>query len=355
MPVETIICGLLELLPGDETSSELKTLIPMRLLLEFLEDHISDQSEKIADILVRYLTQMERSANQNAAKSKSFEQFCNSLSECFSLALLSSEKCGDNALGLFLRSIGLQLIDEPSNRVPISLLSASLRAIVDSDVCQTSSGRRRFTLALNVIIEMAVGELETIYFVKDAVDEQEYIFKRLAPLLILRCIPQGRNNWVREEVLKLSPAFQQKLATVIINSIGINAEWAQSSAHEKRLIAEIAARYLPFSKPASSLSCCIEDIITPVFTALEFHLKNMHSSNSTSLVDTIKKTKIWIYSICHFVALGPEHRSPELKKVINFAICLSDMDMNKICGTDDWIQLQMGCIELVSLYKDTPS
>jgi len=348
MPVDAVMTGLLDLLTKEETSNEMRKSLPMKLLLQILENSANDNSKLIANNLVSCLMQMERSTNQSTAKS--LDALIHTLSECFSINLLITEKFGDHVLGLFLTSLGTKLIENPSERIPISVLSTSLRAIADADVCKVNWNRNRFKLALEAIIELAIAELERV---QSLVYETENVFKRLAPLLILRCIPQGRDNWILEEVTRRSvrPNSQEKLSQLIINFIGIDAKWDHCSAHEKRLSAEIAARYLLLTKSSSSSSYCMEDIFTPVFTALE---NNIQSLNNVDLKDTIKKSKIWIYSICNFVTLDSENRySVELLKMINFAKDLSNLSINHLlgdCSMDDWIQLKMGCAELISLY-----
>lgn len=235
----------------------------------------------------------------------------------------------------------------PSSSYPLSLFGAFIgngKNIRD----QPCSVEEQITIrdTTKAILELALPKIN-----ETSEEFSDELFPRLSPLLMLRRIP-----FAYFRLLHIDDDSDYALFTRLAKSIGLKLGIEKggtlhvvNTPEEKRLLAEIAARCLPFSGfrvrdllQREKLSC-FERLCKPVFSRT---LNSIHQDTVTR--PDLEQSKFSLYTVCHFVQIAQDDDFADgLAATITFALQIVSLK-NIREGTnhyDQIIELQTGCID----------
>ena len=319
-----------------------------------------------------------------ANKDKATEQACFQLGDSWRLSL-TVELMPDSAPGdvdasetLFanlLSSIASAMFQYPASIVPLSLAGA----VVGNG--QTGLESRMLLSAATSLLTITVEEFDCQRRSKGENNESESIFKRLAPLLLLRRIPpkffqdafqaSSRGNHDGETNLKrtlhhLADHLAARLDIVSDPVLDPGAQ--QFSPQERQLAAEVAGRCLPFNEQLNvqiGASSCFQRICFPSFSDI---LELMHCDEANGSTQNgnnefagavqakIRRARAALYATCHFIPFVGDCETELVDKALSSTafFCLQCLNASQKVfespGIEkDFLQLQSGCIEFFAL------
>ena len=261
--------------------------------------------------------------------------------------ILQDQPYGQKRFTKLLTTIANTMFQMPSSSYPLSLFGAFIGD--GTNICNKSHvSEEKITMSntAKVMLEMALPKIN-----EEPEDHREQLFIRLSPLLMLRRIP-----FTYFRLLEINDDSDYLLLTQFAKSIALklgiekqNTLNVVNTPEEKRLLAEIAARCLPFSglgihdvSRKRELSC-FERLCRPVFSKT---LNSIHQGTVTRL--DLEQVKCSLYIVCHFVQIAQdEDYADGLVATITFAlhiVSLKNVREGDDCY-DQIIQLQTGCID----------
>lgn len=350
--------------PSDFVETVVKSLIN-------LTDKDNTLSPKLAKVL---------ETNKDKATEQTCFQLGGSWRRSLTVELMPYSVFGDldaseTRFGDLLSSIARVMFHYPASIVPLSLLGA----VVGND--QAGLESRILLSAATSLLTTAVEELDDQSKITGVNKDGESIFRRLAPLLLLRRIPpkffqtafqaSSRRNYEGEMNLKhalhhLADHLAARLD--IVADPVLNPGAKQFSPQERQLAAEVAGRCLPFNEQLDArigASSCFRRICVPSFCEI---LRLMHSDEASDLTQNgntelagafqtkIRRARAALYATCHFIPFvggcGTEVVDEALLSTAFF--CLQCLNANqKVFESpsieQDFLQLQSGCIEFFAL------
>jgi len=238
----------------------------------------------------------------------------------------------------------------PSSTDALSIFGNILGKEMPDFVYSTKHAQSRIHLALHLLLRLCSKELEARFN-----DNDSTIFQRLAPLLLLRRIPrqyvvmartatntQGRMNGVQK--------WTDILASRLVRILESTDNPGSTTAHERRLAAEVAGRLLKFGSDSSST---FQLVCSPCFSKIV--RKSIDNVLGSDDIEPIQKARLALYTACYSMQPGEDisedNSNEELCSVASFALYVLGMDMDE---TNDTVrreleQLQTGCIEFLAI------
>ena len=235
------------------------------------------------------------------------------------------------------------MFKHPERKEPLNIYGALLgngNDIVASNI----SEQRRLYEALKSILRVCNEYFENL----DRTNEVQDIFRRLSPLLILRRIPICYFDMIRSGKTFDGSSIEGSLGHFLVERLMRNSEIEcdRFSEKEVRLAAEVCGRCLPFvnTDGQNNKVSSFNDICFPAFDKVM-----QMDSDSSSRRQILKNGRLGLYVACHFVM--------SLSKLImNEGISISIIfAIRMLCrqeSSDDFIQLQTGCIDFLSICID---
>mmetsp|Transcript_11979 Transcript_11979/g.18031 ORF Transcript_11979/g.18031 Transcript_11979/m.18031 type:complete len:1275 (+) Transcript_11979:1356-5180(+) len=252
--------------------------------------------------------------------------------------------------------LGKYMLDRPSQSAPLTLFGAFVGDGSDLDAA-VPNAVQKIRFAVLSIVRFACQFLSGEYTSSriDTKTGENMVFERLSPLLLLRRIPSAyfrichsRHDEEKIEILtKLGAELSARLGIGHCPTIPVTF-----SSEERRLSAELAGRCLPFEFGESNdghLTACFGKIFEPVFREAVLMLFDDSIERSNQNISLLRRARAGIYAACHAVPSMTNYSTSctALTYTIGFALrimCASGEDDN-----DDYIQLQTGCTEFLSI------
>jgi len=252
--------------------------------------------------------------------------------------------------------LGKYMLDRPSQSAPLTLFGAFVGDGSDLDAAVPNALQKIRFAVLSIVrfaCQFLSGEFTSSRI--DTTNGEDVVFERLSPLLLLRRIPSvcfrichSGHDDERFEILT-------KLAAELSTRLGIGhcpTTPVTFSSEERRLSAELAGRCLPFEFGESNkghLVACFGKIFEPVFREAALMLFDNSIKRSNISISSFRRARAGIYAACHAVPSMTDCSTSctALTYTIGFALlimCASGEDDN-----DDYIQLQTGCTEFLSI------
>lgn len=390
------LLNILSSLPASNAPSDRDTLVTnlvdsltSSVELNWVGQTISS-SNSVIELIVDTLVSPADGANGQATSVSSVNKEIEEL--CSRLGLSLRRKLLKNRFNLLLDSVGRAMFRHPSSTAPLSLFGAIVGENHNYDGYAQKEFAHSIVKAAITLISLSVEELDVAGTgckeIQQGADNevdtlpssQSDIFRRLAPLLLLRRTPpnvfriaykESRNFEIEQQLLH---DLLLRLADhlVIRLDIGAKANSASTgsdvnfSSEERRMAAEIAGLCLPFyTEIQSDLVSCFDAICVPAFTDVITVLRSLDpettqckiASFSPKSIEIIRSARAALYSVvCHFApSLDLDSENQVGRAIICTAeFCLSflNTDQKAFDRTEleqDVIQLQAGCIEFFAV------
>lgn len=267
-------------------------------------------------------------------------------SELWRKGLIEESPC-NNDYSSFLQAICIEMFDQPSNSSIFSLFAGMIGEGNYDDVNDAQSMDRkrvRVSIATKNLITLCLHEYKKCQPLNK--ENKGDVFTVIAPSLLLRRIPYNcykmlHNIDGNESLLEnLSDILASKLGIETANSIVTAAEIGQ----ERKLLAELVPRCLPFSTKAQNNDDVVhgfQRFCSPIFTSALAKIKQ----NSMQLRDW-RMTKISLYICCHAIHLNPNSFSiKDFESMLAFVVETFQLE---VISDDDMIELQTGCIDFLA-------
>ena len=163
---------------------------------------------------------------------------------------------------------------------------------------------RKILIATASVVRFAVDELKLSREV-DSGDDQA-VFKRLAPLLILRRLPKAYYQILHKHIvsdIECSRTVMHELATELANEIRAHAlknDEGKLAREEKVLLAQVAGHCLPLSVVAdlNESPIALFDLLEQPFSAA---LDKMRLSESSPSLESIHESKLALFAVCQHI------------------------------------------------------
>jgi len=236
------------------------------------------------------------------------------------LALLGEASSSDSAYKESLLATAKSMIEMPSSSTPLALLAS----LVDNQFHTEPSGdnsndhfEKRIFIATSGIIHFAMDQI-SLSRQNDVVNEQT-VFSRLSPLLLLRRMPRSYYRIVHKELLseKATRDAVCSLTAFLSSTLKAHAmknDQSNLAKEEKKLLAELAGQCLPFSGKVAygqgyssvakeSPVSLFENICTEPFADTLYALRG-DQEKSQSMVQSIRGAKAALYAVSHCLPLA---------------------------------------------------
>lgn len=216
-----------------------------------------------------------------------------------SILLESDNDCGYRNI---LLATAKSMVGMPSSAIPLSLFSSLVGMTNELD---TTDSEQKVLKATVSVVQFAVNELRLPRDF-DSGDEQA-VFKRLSPLLILRRLPNAYYQILHTHMMSTESSFtvMHELATELANEIRAHAlknDEGNLAREEKMLLAQVAGHCLPFSVTPSDLNespIALFDLFEKPFSAT---LDNMRFESKSSLdLQNINESKLALFAVCQHI------------------------------------------------------
>ena len=343
-----------------------------------------------ADIFIGCLVSSLQTTGLIEMNQESRNTFLNKNGTLWRMALLDGSLTSDSAYKDVLVAVTRSMIEMPSSITPLGLLASLVDGqFRSSDGDSISRIEKRIVLAASSVICLSMDQLRLRHL--DDCANEESIFSRLAPLLILRrmprsyyCVfhrtlPSDRENY--SVMIELVAFLSNKLKAHAMSNDQRNL-----AREEKKLLAELAGQCLPLSNSISIESFNSQDPIRcpislienicakPFFDTLELVRENqdIRQSNSaenemnslddnttdTSVIVSIRQAKAALYAVSHHIPLGSDDDSGEpLIDVASFALEVLNFPLEHMGGIlgEEISNLQSGCVHFIVISLDSLS
>ena len=322
----------------------------------------------------------DSSQRPSVTEDKATCYFFNRHGPTWRLALLGGSSWSDSAYREILLATAKTMVEMPSSSTPLALLAS----LVDSQFHMESSNddsrdylENRIFLATSGIIHFAMHQISLSR--KNDVLNEETIFGRLSPLLLLRRIPRSYYRVVHKALLsgKETRDMVVNLTTFLSDNLKAHAMKNNRSIlakEEKKLLAELAGHCLPFSNKVAYRQCLSEgakespvslfnNICREPFSDTLNALRDKEKSQS--MVQNIYEAKAAIYAISHCVPLGFDEDDGEaLLCAASFVFEVLKYQPGLTSGTatdkselfqKETMMLQSGCAHFLAVCMDSLS
>lgn len=374
LPIAMVVPRLILCGDSDGISNDAITAVTAALT-QIMVSSLPNDVDKFVHFFVEALLQCDErmvatKAGQNTASSCEEEnlrskKLCQKIAGKWRRCLLQNPLCGMHGFASVLTSVSNAMFVAPSSTVPLALLGCIVgdEPLIDISV-QGESLRVYFavvSLISNSLKEIVrAGEIAGMSGnAHRERKEQNEVYSRLSPLLLLRRIPYAYYNTalrcVSQDYRDLGPLLSQ-LADQLSARLDISKPPKHSNvtytADERRLAAEIAGRALPFyALPSCS---CYHKICFPAFSSTLCLLKVIRGEASLSPNTSLRSARAALYACCHHVPLA-EDKEPGEGIMATVSFVLEVLNAQVADATDDeriedeLIQLQTGCIEFIAV------
>jgi hypothetical protein len=367
LPIAMVVPRLVLCGDSEEISNETITVVTAALT-QIMVSSLPNNVDKFVHVFVEALLRCdekdtaESSCEEENLRSK---KLCQKVAGKWRRCLLQNPVCGMHGFANVLSSIANAMFVAPSSTVPLILLGCVVGNEPLLDISAQGESLRVYFAVVSLIRDslkemVKAGEKAgTSVSTYGERKEQEEVFSRLSPLLLLRRIPSAYYNtaWrcisgeYRDLVPLLSQLADQLLARLDISKPPKHSN-ASFTADERRLAAEIAGRALPFyALPSCS---CYHKICGPAFLSTLCLLKVIPGEASLSPNKSLRASRASLYSCCHHVPLAEDKEPGEgITATVSFVLEVLNaqvadaVDDNGI--EDEFIQLQTGCIEFIAV------
>lgn len=276
--------------------------------------------------------------------------------EIWKSSLLESDEA--SAYRNILMAAAKSMVGMPSSTIPLSLFSCLVDTTNDVDV---TDSERKILVATVSVIRFAVGELRLCRDF-DTEDEQ-LVFKRFSPLLILRRLPKAYYQSLHKHIVsdtESSRTVMCELATELATGLRAHAlknDERNLAREEKALLAQVAGHCLPFSvtpdvndSPIALFDLCKK----PFYTTLDI----LRTKSKTSLgLQNIRESKAVLFAVCqHILAANDEDISGNA--LINVASFVLDvlLESQTTCGDEterELTKLHTVCLHFLGVVFDS--
>lgn len=269
------------------------------------------------------------------------------------------ESGNDFAYRNILLATAKSMVDMPSSAVPLSLFSSLVGLTNDLD---TTDSEQKILKATVSVVRFAVNELKLPRDF-DSGDEQS-VFKRFSPLLILRRLPKAYYQILHKHMLSTesSRTVMHELATELANEIRAHAlknDEGNLAREQKMLLAQVAGHCLPFSITPSDLNespIALFDLFEKTFSAT---LDNMRFESKSSLdLQNIHESKLALFAVCQHIsgASNDDVGGTAFVKVASFVFDFL-YESQTTCGGEhirqELAKLHTGCLHFLGVVFDS--
>eukprot|EP00986_Skeletonema_menzelii_P011464 scaffold5905_cov137-Skeletonema_menzelii.AAC.4 len=270
-----------------------------------------------------------------------------------SLLLESDEDC---AYRNILLAAAKAMVDMPSSTIPLSLFSCLVGMTNDSNL---TDSERKILIATISVVRFAIDELKLSQDV-----EEQAVFKRISPLLILRRLPRAYYQILHKHIVsdtESSRTIMYELATELAHKIRAHAlgnDEGSLAKEEKMLLAQAAGHCLPFSVVSelnNESPIALFDLFEKTFSAT---LEKMRLSESSPGLENIRESKLALFAVCQHI---PEASDDDVSgnafvKVASYVFEFLN-ESQTTCG-DDCVQqelakLHTGCLHFLGVVFDS--
>ena len=282
----------------------------------------------------------------------------------------------DAAYREILVAVAKSMVDMPSSSTPLALLSSlvdgqfcSWHAPPGDDAPASDRYEKRIVLATSGILRYAVREI-SLSRRNDIVDG-ETIFGRLAPLLVLRCIPRSYYAALHKALPsdKDVHSVMADLSAFLSKTLQAHATKRDESnlaKEEKKLLAELAGHTLPFSSRKLNVPCrypaalsgndspvsLFENICMEPFSCT---LNALGVNNTDGLqLRNVYESKAALYAVSHYVQIASDEDDGEsLLDVASFVFEVLNYHVSGTALKDPFaketVLLQSGCVQFLAI------
>jgi len=253
---------------------------------------------------------------------------------------LFSDSCSSSAYQCVIESCARAMFRDPSNEIILNILGGfvgSSQNVINVD----DSIRNHIRMGTEGVVLLASNELHRLNM-----SNTSDVFARLSPLLLLRRIPHEHYQLcINYNVLSdLGMALSYRLG---ISTQSANVLQDTTTSDERRLLAEVAARCIPFSSEMSKsckstgFSIFCEEVILSTLSLI-----------SISQIVRLKwnNIKIVIYIGCHLLQISPKSfGNYEMSTFIIFTLILLNLNVSVEHECYKFItEVQSGCIDFLA-------
>ena len=377
VPLKISVVSLLKILNNSEADSA-KSAASISLQ-SIVENSSQSHANEIVTSISTAFIDMESETNAENAKeigchkktsTSVADKLCLKYGPIWKKVLLTSSLCGDSGYSNFISAIVSAMFLKPSSIVPLSLFGA----VIGDDNLKAgySSIKYRIRLhnALTKILELGLNEIKRVEKMQNKGEESGSfkvdIFIRLSPLLMLRRIPCVYFRLLRENNDE-DCHLMKILVDIVAAKLGLGDQDNQRYGEvklpeERRLLAEIAARSLPFTPLQGQIHAfqtavtTFERICKPSFVRtmelLEGSNTPQNEKNSKIEIDWKKRARSSLYIACLYIPLAKDDELAEaLLSTIEFClVTLSFREKNEIDDMEkETIKLQTGCSDFFAI------
>lgn len=383
---------------SDDSTSVLMSLLTTSLVGSHIQG--KDRTEAFAGAVIESLMDLVTEAGSRedslaraakAVKSKGalLEQTCTLIGQHWRRVLFSvesnalgSQSTGSSAFGSALAAVGGTMFKFPSSTVPLTLFGA---LVGDGDSYDRESGADHLgnviSNAAAKLIGVVVSELDSLVSEGEKADPNDSsggIFRRLAPLLLLRRAPPRLFQEAYQEMMEsnalLHAEMRQSLRR-LANHLAMRLDIGDASAsprsaystEERQMAAEVAGRCLPFNvgprfaspEDDDLIFSCFQRICQPGFASLHDLLLEKTRRHDEDSRSKIRRARAALYATCHFVpfctTLANEPVEEALVSTSFFCLHVLNARQELFEASDldeDFLKLQTGCIEFFALCSE---
>ncbi len=270
------------------------------------------------------------------------------------------ESVNDFAYRNILLATAKSMVDMPSSTIPLSLFSSLVGMTNDLD--KTDSEQKILKATVSVV-RFAVDELRLPRDFHNR-DEQA-VFKRFSPLLILRRLPKAYYQILHKHIVsdtESSRTVVHELAKELANEIrahALNNDEGNLAREEKLLLAQVAGHCLPFSVTSSDLNelpIALFDLCERPFSDT---LANMRCTSKSSLdLQNIHESKLALFAVCQHIP-GASDEGVSGTVFVKVALLVFEFlyESQTTCGGEhtgqELTKLHTGCLHFLGVVFDS--
>lgn len=304
--------------------------------------------------------------------------FFNKNGPVWRLTLCGNASTSDSSYKELLLAVARAMLAMPASSTPLAALASLVDDQFDGRPSTDDASvrlERRIFIATSSIIQLSINELSS-----PCVKDEQDIFSRLAPILILRRLPRSYyrtvhnrlslDNETRDAMARLASILADDMKTLVVKD-------SPSSLYteQKRLIAELLGHCLPLTSSINGSCCSSDGLHVSLYNNLcrdNFSdiLKSLRVEQDNTMkfdVDNIRicnvsEAKAALYAVCHHVPLALDKDDGEdLINVASFAFEVLNCQPMDAGGTissqtmHELTMMQSGCSHFLAVCVDSLS
>ena len=250
------------------------------------------------------------------------------------------------------------MLDKPSSSVPLSLFSCLVNVTNNRE---ETYPERRILLATINVVHFATNEVR-ISGEFDA-DDEEAVFARISPLLILRRLPKAYYEILHGQIesnTEDSRVIMSELAAALASRFrahALNDFEGRIAKEEKMLLAQVAGHCLPFSISCDDVSVSLFDLFEKPFSST-LDIVNSSNSKAPSCLQYVNESKLALFAICQHIP-GAKNEDTSGTAFVRVASFVLDylLHPHPTCGgnkiDDELAKLHTGCLHFLVVSIDT--